>query len=206
MTFLNIINFRVIAFGWLFLTLLYGCKPKELSPAAYCKWVENPSNELRQVKSMNGYELTFQYKPAAYIALKNSPSITSKKLLDIEKAKYEGLIHFNLKIQSLKHNDIFKNEMLSEEQSLELVNYFSYPVQNHIKLLLAKDTLPCALYHFERSHYMAPYCNMVLGFNGSVKHLQENMTFLYHDRALGIGNIQFSISPQSILDIPEVEF
>ena len=158
---------------------------------------------------MGDFIFTLQYKPSDYILLKeNNLATLDMNKWEKEKKEIEGLIQLNLKIESKDSNkEMLQIGATSVQEYTERIQYFSYDAQKDIFLIDGKDTLPCILYHFERSYNLAPYSNLVLGFKSSKKfgEDQQDKIISFDDQALRQGKINFIIKATNLKNIPSLK-
>lgn len=196
-------------FFFFLLVLLVSCGRSILSPSAYDNWVKDEKNGLRVSQKMSEYKFTLQYRPKDYIALQE---ITNSGLPDesFSKIKQElgNMEYFIFRIQAadpqMRVLDI-GNEAGNDINSK--LNYFSFGMQSDLKLINGIDTLPCALYNFERNYELAPYLDFAIAFDGAqqLKDKKENLVLLFDGDHLGVGPIRFEIDATDQKSIPELK-
>lgn len=193
----------------MFIFCATSCENHYLNPSAYCHWLEDISHGLRVVTTKGAFQFTLQYKPWEYVTLKEKGrAIKTKKDLESSGRQYQGMQHYNLQLLSKEaKGEVLRVGAGSDEVYQERISYFSYPAQQDFMLIDGKDTLPCLLYHFERSYALAPYCNMVLGFaakEGLSKEDIQDKTLVYDDRMLGCGKTLLTVKAEDIRNLPEI--
>lgn len=188
-----------------FLIPLLSCSTKELSPLDFIKWVESEDNGLIYKKRIGGLIYELQYKPVDYVALKelNKEVVNNQELENVKK-NYDELDHFNLKISRVEGGtEVLRHDISSESEYQQRIHYFSFEAQKDFFLIGGGDTISCALYHFERSYDLAPFCNIVLGFP-KLKNEGSDMIISFLDRGFGTGIINMQIQLKDINNIPIV--
>jgi hypothetical protein len=199
-----ILHYKIRQFVVIFLSscIFFGCARKDLSPLEYVKWVEAESHGLNLKKQIGEFEFGLQYKPHDYIALmeKKDENISS---YDLNKrvAELGGLDYYTFRISSSKSKEILSAGISSENEYYQRLEYFMSPMQDDISMVIGKDTIPCTLFHFERTYGLTPYCNFVMGFP-SVKEENSDRKFIYNDRILGTGNVIININNSDLKNIP----
>jgi hypothetical protein len=186
-----------------------GSAPSSLPVNDYMHWVENKNNGLLIEKNIGEITFSALYKPYPYLAtmeLRND-SINEKKIKEKIK-EYEGLQYFTFKIAANdQQRELLKVNMRSEGDYYSRLEYFSFEMQHDFKLIEGKDTLDCALYHFERVYGLAPYATMVLGFPltkaGEQKQYQ-NKTISYTDKIFGAGKVNMTFKGENLNRLPEL--
>lgn len=182
-----------------------GDSKKSLEPVEYVKWIENPENGLKVEKPIGDYQFTLLYKPLEYIVLKEAKQLEIKKS-ELKKGVEEisDFDYFTFQIGTVKNvEDVLKFGVNTNEEFQKRVDYFSFRMQNDLKLVDGKDTLQCSLFHFERTFGIAPYCTFVLGFEKGGKEL-KNKTLIYNDEILGLGPVKLMIQAENLNNIPQL--
>jgi hypothetical protein len=174
------------------LLTLCSCGKKELEPKAYIAWVENESNGLKISKKLGEYNFTLQYQPSDYFNAKHGIS-------EEVKSEKDSMQYYTMRIFSEGKGDVLRYGV-SDQEYQDRIQYFSYEFSKDITLIDGKDTLPCILYHFERSYDMAPFNTLVLGFED--RQSKQDKVFSFDDKVLGTGKINLIIQSEDIQRIP----
>lgn len=119
---------------------------------------------------------------------------------------YDSLLFFNLEISI----DNFTEEMIhyklnaSEEAAFDKrTAYYAFDMQKDISIVLAdKDTIPCAMYHYERNYGVSPKNNFMLGFNVSQL---KNAVLVYDNKYLTTGPVKFALNEQELFTHPQIK-
>lgn len=180
--------------------LLLSCGSSSLNREKYIRYIENPENGLMVKKNIGDYQFSLLYKPTEYIILKSKDSLLTTQGMETEKQKYKGMQYYTFRIMQNKTGE----EESSVENNPVLTDYLDNYAENDFLLICGKDTLPCLLYHFERSYNAAPYQNILLGF-AETKDQSLTRTLVFNDKALGTGIVKMSVSNQSIQNIPALD-
>lgn len=208
----NRMNIR-FKYSLLFIILLFfivSCSKKELDPIKYIQWVENEQNGLSIDKEIGDLIFNVQYQPLDYVILRQNQktSIDSESYKKI-KGEVEGLLYFNFSISTIKDqkSPLYYNISAAEEYQYR-VSYFSFEVSNDFKLVIANDSLPCVLHHFERTYNIIPKVTFVLAFekpeNFSEESLRNDFQFIYNDKIFDVGKIQIKLENKKIRRIPKL--
>jgi hypothetical protein len=191
-------------------------KPLKLESLDYMKWFESENNGVRVNKKIGKFAFSALYKPYEYLALQELKSGgVNRKVLDEKKAEYEGLQYFTFRISVDSQNEeLLKVDLKSDKEYYSRIEYFSFDMQNDIRLIDGVDTLNCSLFHFERVYGLAPYATFVLGFpltkaetsdrTAYKKTALKDKTLLYEDKIFGSGNIYMTITAENLNAIPEL--
>jgi hypothetical protein len=178
----------------------------KLSPGEYVKWVKNKENGLRKEKTIDDVTFSLQYKPYPYIVcLEQKKNTIADTLLKKRVSEIDNMQYYDLVI-SLKSAqcELLKYKIGSADDYQNRVKYFSFDMQHDIRLVDGGDTLPCALYHFERIYDIAPYCTFLLGFPLDKNHADAEKTLVYYDRIFGKGTIKFTYVKNEINNTPKL--
>lgn len=144
-------------YGYLLLLLLSSCS---YSSEEYVAWVQDVQNGLHQQVRHEDFGIDVQYKPTAYMLI-TSPSSSIEDKEELSKMQY-----YNLKI---KVTPSFCQQM---EKNMPLREYLSYGMQKDICLKQEGDSLPCLLFHYERSLAMKCEASYILGFENPSEALE----------------------------------
>ena len=176
-----------------------------LSPVEYIKWVNNSENNLMFSKAIEGIHFSVLCKPADYIVCKEirRDKITSLEQSNI-KSQLGDLQYFDLRITI----DDFKSEFLKYNLSSiteyeKRVDYCAFQMQNDIKLVSGTDTIPCSIFHFERTFDVVPYGEFVLGFEKPI-HSATEETFVVYDKLFNKGTIKFTFDASNLIYLPKL--
>lgn len=195
----------------IFLIILVSCNKKELKPLKYVQWVDNEKNGLSIEKEYDELTFNIQYQPLEYVILRQSknPNI-NKEQYDEIKSEVEGLLYFNFIIEMIEgqKSPLYHN-ITSPVEYQNRVSYLSFQVPNDLKLVIAKDTLPCVLHHFERTYDIMPKITLILGFEKpsdfTEDNLKRDMIFIYDDKIFGVGKTQIKIDNKKLRRIPKLK-
>jgi hypothetical protein len=202
----RISKMKKLFYVYIILLALVSCSKRDLSPLQYVKWVENESNGLKLKKGIGDHEFSIQYKPLEYIALmEKKDERISENEVSKRTNELKGMEYYTFRISSTKNKEILTDNIGSENEYYERLQYCMSPMQDDINLVKGTDTIPCALFHFERTYGMTHYCNFVLGFpTDNEKDKTEDRKFIYNDRLFGNGPVILGISAKNISNIPNL--
>jgi len=189
-------------------TLLSSCGKEQLAPRQYVNWVRDEANGLQVAKQLGDHRFTLLYKPYEYIALmqdKNEQINSSQ--MNAKIAPLKGLQYYTLTITTANGEELMRENNNAESDYYNKLDYLVSYMQNDISLIDGKDTLSCALYHFERNYNIGPDNNILLGFE-----IPENddssvsdKTLVVNDQLFGAGKVMITISGQAISKIPQLQ-
>ena len=188
-----------------FAGLLLSCSRQELPPVEYVNWIKNAENGLRKSKEIDNYIIDVQYKPVDYVIANELRKETiTKEEYQQKLQEFKGMDYFTLKLD-VKNTplSVMKYGLQDEAQYQQRVQYFSFDMQRDIKLVSDNDTIPCSLYHFERSYDLGKHRNFVLGFAKSKTAEAATDKMLVMDYTeFGLGIIKIKFDEDDLEDIP----
>jgi hypothetical protein len=178
-----------------------------LEPKAYVAWVQALENGLKNDKTFDDITFSVQYKPLEYIIcmeerkIRIADSIVLRKVNELSDMQY-----FDLKIALNEGSgELLKYQLSSPQQYSERVNYFAFGLQKDIVLVEGNDTLPCALYHFERAYNVTPSSTFLLGFSSGKNKSPESKTLIIYDRIFNKGMIKMAFDRHDLQKIPKLK-
>lgn len=188
-----------------------------LAPADYLNWIENGKNGLLVTKTISDLNFSVFYKPYEYIVLKENEDSTLKpdelknKINELNQMQY-----FTFRITApSSSNELLKYKLLSQDEYFARVEYFSFKMQDDLKLVDGNDTLRCELFHFERIYNLAPYCTFVIGFPLSKEQITSNTqnqpyklrdkTIVFEDKIFNSGIVKLTFESKILNHIPKLK-
>lgn len=174
-----------------------------LGTAEFINWVENPENGLVVEKKMNDLIFSVQYKPLAYEVLLQEKQVLSETDLKLEMDSISDMQYFTFRIAAANGSDVQKYRSNGEQDYYARLEYFALQMQNDIVLVEGADTLPCLLYHYERTYGIDPRATFVMGFSDKKKSAY-NKTLMFNDRAFGSGPVLLTIESSNLQMIPQL--
>jgi hypothetical protein len=182
----------------------------------YVQWVKKPENGLCLQQKVEDISFILQYEPLEYVALRNlKAEKVTKSLLESEKKQISGFQYYTLTIETDKGTDILKYGTNSPYDLSQRIDYYSFRMQNDLKLVEDKDTLPCIMFHFERTYGIAPYSNFVLAFELSasekacldrgIKYVYKDKQFIFNDQILKKGIVKLKLKHADLDQLPIIK-
>lgn len=178
------------------LVMIAGCS-RGISRQEYVAWVRSYENGLHVQKQSGEFTFDLQYQPSAYVLLQRNPQLT-KEVYAEEVKEIEGLQYYILTISLTdKSQDIMTYDVQDEAQVQRKQYYFSYLFQNDIVLEDNGKTLPCVLYHFERSVDLKSGRTFVLAFE-TAEAPSEEATLLITGEVFGSLPVKIKVSKANV--------
>lgn len=195
--------------GYIALVFAFGCsKQSSLSKEAYVSFVNSEESGL--IKSKEIGEFTFEafYRPYDYIAIQELKKATlSSEEVASKKKELAGLHYLNLKIEGAPGLGLLETDATSDQDYNLRLYYYTSEAQLDMQLIQDQDTMPCVLYHFERNYQLAPYNNIVLGFEPTNQEINytKDIEFVYNDRVLNTGPIRMVFNADQLNTLPTLK-
>ena len=174
-----------------------------LDAAQYIAWVENPDNGLFVTKQMNDIVYSLQYKPHQYEAMLQEKRPMSDAEMKSEVDSLSDMQYYTFRIGTLTGADVQRYNLADDNEYYARLEYFALQMEKDIQLIDGQDTLPCLLFHFERTYGIDPRATFVLAFDAKKKS-SGNKTLMYTDRAFGSGPVLLTINASDLAEIPEL--
>lgn len=171
----------------------------------YIEYIKDTQNNLILTKTISDFSYTIQYLPSEYLALKElkSDSLTAKKI-EQKLGELNELQYFVFSIQNNKSGkELLKYNLENEIEYQARLDYFSFRMQDDLKLIDGSDTLSCELFHFERTFDLSPR----LVFNVAFKNPRSNgnKTFTFNDLIFKNGEINLKFDKTTFYNIPKIK-
>ncbi|HEU4717368.1 MAG TPA: hypothetical protein VFU15_06035 [Bacteroidia bacterium] len=180
---------------------------KTLSPADYSRWFESDESTQQHLQQAGGksYEVTFL--PADLLALHEAGPGADENAIREAKTHYEDLVYFRLRIKDPDAGgEILKENISSPQDYQQRVTYCAFGMQRDISLLDEQnDTIPCALFNFERAYDVTPFVNFVCAFDRKEVGQCRFFTFVFNDRLFHNGFLKFSFTQEDLRNTPKLK-
>ena len=178
----------------------------EMTPAEYIHWFKSSENHLRKSETIGDLRYTLEYRSPELLALQQlqSENITQNDL-DSAMKDMEGLVQFRLEIEVPSTGIEFMKHDLQDKADYEpRVKYFAFEMQKDISIINGTgDTLPCSMYHFERSYGVSPASVFLLGFSGI--NLNKDLEIIVTEKVFAKKEIRFVFNPKELKNIPQLK-
>lgn len=183
-------------------TCAHGGK-ESLATADYIAWVENPENGCFVTKEISGLVFSLQYKPLEYEVMLQEKSQLGLAEMKLETDSLSDMQYYTFRIGSADGSDVGRYNVQNDNEYYARLEYFALQMQNDLVLIDGQDTLPCRMFHFERTYGIDPRATFVLAFDAN-GHTPESKTLLYSDRAFETGPVLLTIESSDLAQIPEL--
>lgn len=147
---------------------------------------------------------TLTYLPTDLLAIREAGVEQPVQIAERRK-EYAGLAYYQLRLEMVAgQGDILQFQASNSDDYYQRVEYYSFGLQQDLRLLAGVDTLPCKLFHFERNYGAAPYMDFMLGFEPEAGRAFD-LTLIYEDRVYTHQTIQLVIPKEAIQQIPTLK-
>ena len=174
-----------------------------LPVSGYISWVENPGNGLAASKEIDGIIYSVQYKPLQYEVLLQEKRMLTQEEMIREMDSLSDMQYYTFRMQTVNGADLHRYGISEDHEYYSRLEYFSLGMQNDVSLIDGKDTLPCLMFHYERTYGIDPRACFVLAFDAGSRNPGKK-TLMYNDRVFGAGPVMLSIDAASIEEIPQL--
>lgn len=178
--------------------ILLSCSVRPVSTEEYVKWVENEKNACLQKKTIGKLNYLAMYKPLEYVIIKenNKGNLQHPDSLSVE---FSGMEYYTIKMGvEGSTKDILLNDISSQEEYYERINYYTVNAAEDVYLVQNQDTFPCELYHYERTYGVSPYNNILLGFATPQSGRNSPSHLHFNDRVFNSGLLIFTFDKSGI--------
>lgn len=185
----------------------YELKEKSLIPLEYVDWVNDKEHNLNKTKRIGEFGFTVFNKPVDYlICLDQRKEEISTLSYDQVKKEFGNLLYFDFKIEADDiPTELLKYKVGGEAEYQRRITYFAYEMQNDFCLVDNNDTLPCIMFHYERTYDIVPYAKVLLGFDPLKNNASKTFEFIYQDRVFSNGLIKFTFRKSDLENIPKLK-
>lgn len=198
---------------WSCSIFLFSCSNTFLKPSDFVEWVKNEENGLFKEKDIQVVKVAAQYKPVEYvIANEMRTNDIQEELFEKRKEELEGLQYFNIQISINQPNyDVTNYNVFNEQDKEKRLKYLSFGLQNDIHLVEGQDTLPCLLYHFERSYDVKPHRTFVVAFDNTKNNVKEDIkkkmdkTIVIDSPIFNTGPIKLKFKKEDLYKLPSIK-
>jgi hypothetical protein len=177
----------------------------ELPVESYIEYIKTPVNSLSLIKKMDDFTFTAKYIPQEYMALRElgvdslNPESFAKRVSELSELQY-----FTFSIQNKNYrNELLKYNLGNESEYYSRIEYFSFKMQEDIKLIDGNDTLMCELFHFERTYDIATYITFTMAFKNT-KNFNDRI-FTFNDLVFKNGQINITFDKSTFMSIPKIK-
>jgi hypothetical protein len=187
--------------------------PLKLSIDKYTEWYEQEDHGLLVTKKIGAYNYAAAYKPYEYEVIRGN---SNRDSVNRDLKLTPGLQYFTFRISKENYNDeLLKADISDVAEYGRRIEYFSFHVQNDIKLYDGNDTLDCAMVHYERTYGVAPFLTLVVSFPLTEREKDayrqkkypayNTKTISFDDVVFGNGKINLTIDAESLNEMPAIE-
>lgn len=176
------------------LIFIFSCTKNKYTREEYLEWFLDKDNGMLVEKKIGDYSFLLQYQSKDYQILKENPSI-NKELFQQLKNENSKILILTLELENNKDSQSLNN------LSTEMFNYLSYNASKDFNLIIENDTLPCVLYHFEKSFKLGNNHKFLLGFSPLNFKNDKTFTLNFNDKVGGFGNVNISIEKDNLQKI-----
>ena len=189
-------NLKRGLFFLLLTIVLFSCSNQKIFDSEQELWgfINDPSNQYKQVKNINGIDFSLLYKPTDVLVAQELGGIKSDSLVNVLREKYGEYMYFNLSM-SRGGKELLSTEPKNKNEFGAMVNQLAFGMEEKVHVYNSKkDTLELVDYVYPRMYGMSNSTNMLFVYPRDEKILQEeNINFTVGDLGSFTGEVKFKI-------------
>lgn len=191
------------------LFLLGGCQStsEQLAPASYLSWMEGADHGWLESKELGDFEFEVFLHPQEYQLLKETPkgSVMNQAEWDSLLAQPQAYQYATLRIKSTDgQTPVLRNGVNSQHEYEARIAYLAFAIQQDLSITQGEETVPCRLFHFERSFDLAPFITCTMAFPAFKE--PGAIQFQFNDQHFGNGPVRLAFSQDRFLSTPTVKY
>lgn len=186
-----------------------GCnrRPASYGPAEYVSYVESGASHLSKVINSGAWVYRVQYKPYAYIALKeqSASAIDRKKFGERVKAM-NHVLWFNVSLSTKDESaDPLKYQARDiNEYNSRLTYFLSHAAANFHLKYGTQGEMPQAAYYFENNYSIKPEVTAIVAFEIPDSLPKEDFVLEYDDELFNSGIIKAAFENRQLSALPSL--
>ena len=186
-----------------FFLLLGSCHTDALSINQYINWLKDNNEKLSVTIPKGALNFRIEFQPLEIMALRELGEFEHVKpaIFDSVLSEYRGLEYYQLSIRGA--SDLLQYGISDKQEFYERVEYYSFQMQNDLRMIVAQDTMSCKLFHFERNYGTAPFVTFSLAFE--VPEVKGDRRIQYHESVFGYEWIEMTLLQENIDNIPTIK-
>lgn len=192
-------HYIIIGSFWFSIT---SCSKNSLGKADYISYIEDPANKASVVREKNDVQYKLIYCPSDYIIAQEF------KVDEVKEASFrkrendlKDLDYFKLRIKIKNSNkEVVLHNTSNEQEAKEAYEYLSYGFDQNIYTVrnAQADTIPVALYHFERTYGVVPYVDVLFAFKKDTTNKDEMLKIFINDVVFTNSTLSFEFEKEQL--------
>jgi hypothetical protein len=177
-----------------------------LKPLDFLRWVKNPAHGLKIKQTSHHMIYEAFYKPKEYIIISEERSLRiSDTLLRRKLNDYAGIEFWDLKISNPENEDqVAKSGLNGNEMTDKIRGYLESEFQKDIRLVFNGDTIPCYMFHYEKSNGIIPQSKFLLGFSVNITHINTSAELIITNPFFQTEDLHFPFDKNALGRIPKM--
>ncbi len=172
---------------------------KTIGAENYSQYVEDSDNGLVITKNVDDVMIQAFYMPISYLALREAE--TNDVNDERYKTAFDELINSNLQYVTLNivvssKSDPLKHKIRNLAEIEERIKYYSFDVNNDIKLKEGEVELPCVLHHYERGFGLTNKITLSLAFPKTAN--EEDKVLIFDDKIFNKGKLKIKFKKEDL--------
>lgn len=188
----------------LLLAVLGSCSQKVSTLKEYHSWITEEDNGCKLTKTINGLNITIQYLPHTYMALKEMErrKLSNKPSFDSLANYYNTQLHFLLTIESADEQRVLFKGITNPEEYAQRVNELNFNIENTTSVKTMGNLYKPVLTSLENTYNLGKdvKLNLLFAPHNKVDELAnaEDIEFSYDDETFAIGSIHAVFNKKNI--------
>lgn len=186
------------------LALLFGgCSPESLDRHAYVSSITDPENGLIKRQEFGDMAVEVFYQPLEFVYLKErKEKPISVADFNTWKKEREGYEYYVVRLVNRNVKEIAEYKSSGFNEYASKLDYLVAGFQDDINMVCGTDTVPCALFHYERSYGLSGNNNFNVIFKRDTT--SDKKTMMIDLSVFDLGRLKFTFNKNEIRDIPKL--
>lgn len=179
------------------------CKEKSLERGAYISFVTDPESGLIKKQEFGDISIEVFYQPLEFVYLKERKdkpiSIRDFTVWKKNRTEYE---YYVVRLVNHKVKEIAEYKSSGFNEYASKLDYLVAGFQDDINMVSGKDTMPCSLFHYERSYGLSGNNNFNVIFKKDT--VATEQTMMIDLSVFDLGRVKFTFNKNELKDIPKL--
>ncbi len=201
--------YGIIALGLILLFWVFG---NSISPVDYLNKIDQSKGTYVQSKVFGDLNIQMVYHPPAYQAAAQyvkSGERSEQSPNDLIET-FSQTSNYRLRFENIQGGGLLPEMAKSTDNYQDLVQYFSFAIQEDLFLCTPTDTLKSTFVHFERNYNLAPFINIEVGFDtkklNRALYNNEEWAVLFNAERFALGPLYFRYKTKEVSERPQLKF
>ncbi|MEO5645219.1 MAG: hypothetical protein ABIS12_17995 [Bacteroidia bacterium] len=177
-----------------------------MSKTDFKTWYDSEENPSRRSQTIGENTYRLVHIPKSLLALREAGVNSNDSVIKATEEHYSELEYFQLEIGGNQNGELLKQNLTDVAEYNRRVTYCAFDMQQDIHLVTdGQDSIPCALFHFERAYDVAPVGNFMIAFDKKRIATAKKITLVFTDNLFKNGIVKFSYLKEELLASPQMK-